>query len=390
MTRRRKSLACCLALMAGLLGVLPAVAAAESSAPHTGIVLVGGPYIQDFDTLANTGASGAAPDGWAFAEGGSGANATYTAGTGSSTTGDTYSFGASGSVERAFGGLRTGSLNTTVGAEFQNATGATIVNLAIRYVCEQWRVGVADRGAADRMDLQISTDATSLTTGAWVDVDSLDCLSTNTATTVGAKNGNDAAFRTVVMGAITGLAVENGATFWLRWTDFDIAGADDGLGIDDFSISPVSATAVILTEFSASQVLQAVRVTWRTLSEIDSSSFNLYSTGSASDPPGPDDLLATVPSQAPGSPQGASYEYWHNGVVVGQAYWYWLEAVNLSGAATLYGPVGVTVVDPTAVTLAELTAGAGGPAVPAWPAALAVLALGLAAGARRLRVGRRA
>jgi hypothetical protein len=32
--------------------------------------------------------------------------------------------------------------------------------------------------------------------------------------------------------------VPNGATFWIRWTDFNPNGSDDGLGIDDFCLTP--------------------------------------------------------------------------------------------------------------------------------------------------------
>ncbi|MBK6724566.1 MAG: hypothetical protein IPG58_15245 [Acidobacteria bacterium] len=38
------------------------------------------------------------PDGWYFSESGTGANTTYSAGTGSGTTGDTFSFGAAAST----------------------------------------------------------------------------------------------------------------------------------------------------------------------------------------------------------------------------------------------------------------------------------------------------
>jgi len=40
---------------------------------------------------------------------------------------------------------------------------------------------------------------------------------------------------------ITGLNIANGATFYLRWSDFNATGSDDGLGIDDFSIEAISA-----------------------------------------------------------------------------------------------------------------------------------------------------
>lgn len=73
-------------------------------------------YTQDFDSLAATGAGGQVPPGWAFVESDTNANASYTAGTGSSNSGDTYSFGVAGSSERAFGGLQSGSLVPTIGA----------------------------------------------------------------------------------------------------------------------------------------------------------------------------------------------------------------------------------------------------------------------------------
>lgn len=198
-------------------------------------------YSEDFNTLASTGtANTAVPNGWDFSESGTNANTTYRAGTGSDNTGDTYSFGASGSSERAFGGLRSGTLVPLVGAQFTNQTGATITSLEISYTGEQWRLGQNTSGrAADRLDFQVSTNATSLTSGAWTDVDALDFASPVVAGTVGALNGNDAANRTALSGTISGLSLAPGATFWIRWVDSDlIPGADDGLSVDDFSLIP--------------------------------------------------------------------------------------------------------------------------------------------------------
>jgi len=87
---------------------------------------IGSPtYSENFDTLAASGTSSVLPDGWVFAETGSNANSIYTAGTGSSTTGDTYSFGTNG--DRAFGGLRSGSLVPLFGFSFSNG-GANAIN----------------------------------------------------------------------------------------------------------------------------------------------------------------------------------------------------------------------------------------------------------------------
>ncbi len=101
--------------------------------------------------------------GWDFFETGTNANTTYTAGTGSSNTGDTYSYGAAGTTERAFGGLLSGTLVPRIGAQFTNNTRRRHQSLAISYTGEQWRLGQNTAGrAADRLDFQLSTDATSL------------------------------------------------------------------------------------------------------------------------------------------------------------------------------------------------------------------------------------
>jgi hypothetical protein len=130
------------------------------------------------------------------------------------------------------------SLTPTIGASFTNSTGAAITGLQVAYVGEQWRVG-RTTGTQDRLDFQYSTDATSLTTGTWIDLDALDFLTPNTtATSTGGVDGNAAGNRTALAGTITGLNVSDGATFWVRWTDFNVGGSDDGLAVDDFNITP--------------------------------------------------------------------------------------------------------------------------------------------------------
>ncbi|MCX7840848.1 MAG: PEP-CTERM sorting domain-containing protein, partial [Anaerolineae bacterium] len=93
-------------------------------------------YTQNFDTLAMSGTSSAVPTGWDFVESGSNANNTYTANNGSSNAGDTYSYGATGSTERAFGSLQSSTLIPTIGASFTNNTGTTITTLRIEYTGE--------------------------------------------------------------------------------------------------------------------------------------------------------------------------------------------------------------------------------------------------------------
>jgi hypothetical protein len=191
-------------------------------------------YTQDFDSLSNTTASSTVPSGWAFSEAGANVNTTYSVGTGSGTAGDTYSFGAASSTDRAFGTLLSGTLTSTIGAQFSNGNAFSMTQVVIGYTGEQWRLGVI--GRADRLDFQYSLDATSLTTGTWTDANGLDFSSPFT-TTAGALDGNAAANRTVISPVTITFSspVAANGVFWIRWTDLNATGADDGLAVDAFT-----------------------------------------------------------------------------------------------------------------------------------------------------------
>ena len=172
-----------------------------AAAPLTNVA-----YTQNFDSLVNSGSASATGgeltgtlDGWYFAESGTASNTTYTAGTGSANGGDTYSFGATSATDRAFGGLQSGSLIPTLGGQFINNNAGPITQLDVSYFGETWRTGTASR--QDRLDFQYSLDATSLTTGTWIDVNTLDYSSPST--TAGTKDGNLAANRSQVTAAIS-------------------------------------------------------------------------------------------------------------------------------------------------------------------------------------------
>ena len=203
-------------------------------------------YTQNFNTLAKSGdpviiANGeftGAMKGWHFIENDVvSATAAYRIGVGSGNTGDVYSFGSANGDDRALGGLRSNSLNPVFGAQFRNDNASPITELDISYVGEQWRLG--STGRTDRIDFQYSVDATSLTNGSgtWTDHDGLDFTAPVTSGTVGALDGNTTANRTTVSSTISGLNIAAGATFWIRWTDLDAVGADDGLAVDNFSIT---------------------------------------------------------------------------------------------------------------------------------------------------------
>ncbi len=225
-------------------------ALAFAGAAQADCISIGPAYAQDFNSLSSTSASSVLPTGWAIRETGSSANANglYAVGTGSGNAGDTYSFGASGSGERALGALRSGTLVPSWGACFTNATGAPITALDIAYTGEQWRLGLASRPAGDRIDVQYSLDATSLADGTWTDANALDFVAPVLAGTVGALDGNGAANRSAIAATLDALAIPAGGTIWIRWIDADITNSDDGLAIDDFSLAvpgPVGGPPVL-------------------------------------------------------------------------------------------------------------------------------------------------
>jgi endonuclease I len=226
---RRPSPACAL-----LLAVLATV-----TGPAAAVVpITGGPAeVQSFDAPGGLAATGTAntqvPTGWAFNKVGGSSPTTYAADNGGTNSGNVYSYGATGSNERAFGQLLSGTVTPTIGAQLRNDTGSTLAQLVVRYTGEQWRLGTA--GRLDRLDFQYSLDATSLATGTWIDVDALDFVAPVTAGTLGALDGNAAANRQQIEGTITGLSLAPAATLWVRWSDFNATNADDGLAIDDVS-----------------------------------------------------------------------------------------------------------------------------------------------------------
>src|SRR3954454_21672556 len=223
--------------------------ALDTGTGSVSLTTLGTAATQNFDTLSNTAGSTtntALPTGWYITESGGGArdNEQYAVDTGASTTGDIYSYGAAASTERALGQLRSGTLIPLFGACYTNNTGATITSLAVAYTGEEWRVGTA--GRTEQMNFEYSLNATDLVTGVWTNVAALNFVTPDTVTT-GAKNGNAAADRTALSSTITSLSIANGATFWIRWNDTDATGADDGLSVDDFSLTPQAVPPVNLT-----------------------------------------------------------------------------------------------------------------------------------------------
>jgi hypothetical protein len=184
--------------------------------------------------------------------------------------------------------LRSGNLTPLYGFFLINNTGSVIDALSIQYTGEQWRLGAT--GRADRLDCQYSTNAISLSTGVWIDADPLDFTAPVTAGTVGALNGNLAANKTAKSSFLSGLSIPPGGTFFIRWNDLDASGADDGLAIDDFTITATSSLPLAAAYFRSVQ-----SGNWNQSSTWESSADNV-NWNPASTYPTSSDLTITVRS----------------------------------------------------------------------------------------------
>ncbi len=96
----------------------------------------------------------------------------------------------------------------------QNGTGGTLNSVTLNYTGEQWRDGSAPSAAV--LTFQFSTNATSLLTGIWNNVSSLDFNSVSNVG-AGAINGNLAINEAFPSGTVNSLNWLNGTDVWVRW-----------------------------------------------------------------------------------------------------------------------------------------------------------------------------
>jgi hypothetical protein len=231
-----------LLLSIALLAAIAPVGATGASGSGSIAISNSGPILQDFNTLANSGTTSAAlPAGWYLTELGTGAAAdgAYVVGTGSSNSGGAYSFGAAAATDRALGSVGSGSVTPIMfGAKFTNNGSGPITALAISFDGEMWRRGQSTPNG-DGLTFSYSTAASDLTTGTFSNVVALNFASPGNAcqSVAGATDGNSAACRASVSGSITGLSVNPGSSIWIRWTDTDTLGSDDGVAVDNVSVT---------------------------------------------------------------------------------------------------------------------------------------------------------
>ncbi len=192
-----------------------------------------------------------------------------------------------------------------------------------------------------------------------------------------------AIFSNPVLGTLSGAATQFSDG---QATATYTAGATPGSGSADATADSQTVTAnftvplaVLLASFSAEGQADRVLVRWDTVSEMGNLGFNLW-RGESPDEPDRQLNAGLIPSQAPGSTQGFSYQWIDQAdLVPGATYYYWLDDVDVNGVLTRHGPVSATLVTPTAVTLGGLSANPAAAAAVSWGLPALLTALGAAA-----------
>jgi hypothetical protein len=211
------------------------------------ITTINTPYNENFDGMGATGTTFAT--GWtairASGSGTVGATLAMVADNGMLISGNVYNLGTTSATDRAFGTLASGSTVPAFGASFINNTGSTVSAISISAVMEQWRES-NNATLNETVSFSYSLNATSLNTGVWTAVTSLDLIEKLTSATTNLPiDGNLVANKTNISGNISGLTWTNGSTMWIKWVDVNDTGSDGTYAIDNFVFN---ATAALSTK----------------------------------------------------------------------------------------------------------------------------------------------
>ncbi len=240
--------------MRHLISILFAAALIFMGEADAQVLMSGGRYSQNFDSLGTNGSpswtdNGKLP-GWYVSKSVAPNNVTnYTAGAGTSGTGAIYNFGtndANGITDRALGSVASSTPgNFAYGVRFTNDTASAQTNITVSYTGEQWRNAntVTNTLAFSyQISSQPLTNADAGNSQTW---SNFTALNFNSPSIAGgsAIDGNAAANRQIFMPIVlTGAVVQPGQEIFLRWRDVDDSGSDAGIAVDDLTVSFQSTT----------------------------------------------------------------------------------------------------------------------------------------------------
>jgi uncharacterized protein len=222
----------------GRAGLACVVVLATGSPALAVVAYVGGGYAQNFDSLASTPNNTMVTwtddltiAGW-FSD-----SVQYRIGTGSSTNADLYSFGALSASDRALGSVAGNSNLNRFALVLRNDTAQVFHSFDLSYTGEQWRQSSSNVQNILEFHWALAPNAGISDPNDFVADPALNFAALHFAA-AGNLDGNAAANRTALSGSVVfANGWQPGQELWLRWTDRDDPGFDQGLAIDDLTFS---------------------------------------------------------------------------------------------------------------------------------------------------------
>jgi hypothetical protein len=161
-------------------------------------------------------------------------------GIGTGNTGGFWGFGSG--AEFSLGALPSGSTTPTYTLSFTNNSGSTISSLTLAWNYEQWRYGGSNASGWD------CTGTGQLASNSTLNSKDFSGIAGSAGTTNGLTTG-------VSSFNLTGLSITNGQSFGITWVATNLTGSDNGVAIDDFSISvtPTITGAATTSPFTTTQ-----------------------------------------------------------------------------------------------------------------------------------------
>lgn len=226
------------------------------------ITSFGSPLTENFNQMVNTGTGVWNQDsvnlrGWyAYKTNAFSAYNIIYADTGGSNSGRLFSYGSTAASDRALGSLASGSTDRVCyGWRLRNTTGSTINRLSLNYYGEQWRqAGTGENRLycyykiANRID---SLTYDELKYGVRMTRNTkLEYESPQKSTTARALNGNDSANRVFVADTMT-VSLPDNFEIFIVWIDSNDVGSDNGLSLDDMSLTALVNADVTAPEVSS-------------------------------------------------------------------------------------------------------------------------------------------
>lgn len=244
------------------LAVAGLAAGAQAALSFTGVT-----YTQNFDSLLNTGtanpwAADSTLPGWFARRALPTAPAEWAAyRSDNGATGSIYSFGSTGSTERAFGSVSSGTPGTiNFALVLQNNTADVMTSFDLSFVGEQWRMGGNTATTIPGLAQSLTFDFKTVATFAVAEVDSvatgytalpaLDFASPQFTTSLAATSavvldGNLPANQASLSASSVAVVWNPGEFLILRWTDINSVNNDHSLAIDNLTFNAAPAPGAI-------------------------------------------------------------------------------------------------------------------------------------------------